>query len=236
MTLFHCGGMLYQDLFLNVRWRTKVTNLGNADVGYWCAMVVEHGYRETRTYSVPFLHLTERYRTWKYEIGGSVWLASDGYRSQCRARISIEGWSEVNLLTNGKLQVVQKNRWQACQERHVRDWTCLTDWNRAKCVVFQWRNGCAKVYNTRQWREAHLEVKTVNNHQVRSTFWKFRCPKRARCCGAKMREALLQVKMEKKSFSVPLDLMMLKKCTLAQSAFGIQNCKRHSWSRDVSWC
>ena len=35
------------------------------------------------------------------------------------------------------------------------------------------------------WREAHLEVKSVKTRQVRSYFWKLRCGKSARRCGAK---------------------------------------------------
>ena len=35
------------------------------------------------------------------------------------------------------------------------------------------------------WREAHLEVKMCKTHQLRTTFWKLRCRKSARRCGAK---------------------------------------------------
>ena len=35
------------------------------------------------------------------------------------------------------------------------------------------------------WREAHLQVKKLKTPHLRSTFWKLRCRKSARCCGAK---------------------------------------------------
>ena len=38
---------------------------------------------------------------------------------------------------------------------------------------------------TALWREAHLEVKSVKNWRSRSDFWKLRCRKSARRCGAK---------------------------------------------------
>ena len=38
---------------------------------------------------------------------------------------------------------------------------------------------------TALWHEAHLEVKCVKNWRSRSTFWKLRCRKSARRCGAK---------------------------------------------------
>ena len=35
------------------------------------------------------------------------------------------------------------------------------------------------------WREAHFEVKMYKTHHSRTTFWKLRCRKSARRCGAK---------------------------------------------------
>ena len=35
------------------------------------------------------------------------------------------------------------------------------------------------------WREAHFEVKIYKTHRARTTFWKLRCRKSARRCGAK---------------------------------------------------
>jgi hypothetical protein len=35
------------------------------------------------------------------------------------------------------------------------------------------------------WREAHFEVKMLKTQGVRTTFWRFRCRKSARRCGAK---------------------------------------------------
>ena len=62
------------------------------------------------------------------------------------------------------------------------------------------------------WREAHFQVKMRKTHHGRTTFWKLRCRKGARRCGAK------HISMWKctKHLSVgpPLEVAMSKKCTL----------------------
>ena len=61
------------------------------------------------------------------------------------------------------------------------------------------------------WREAHFEVKMYKTHQRRTTFWKLRCGKSARRCGAKH---ILKSKCTKHTIVGPLlEVEMLKKCT-----------------------
>ena len=61
------------------------------------------------------------------------------------------------------------------------------------------------------WREAHFQVKMYKTHQVRTTFWKFRCRKSARRCGAKH---ICKSKCRKHLSSGPLlEVAMSKKCT-----------------------
>ena len=61
------------------------------------------------------------------------------------------------------------------------------------------------------WREAHLQVKNVQNTPTSDHFWKLRCRKGARCCGAK------HIPKSKcthyTTFRAPLEVEMLKKCT-----------------------
>ena len=59
------------------------------------------------------------------------------------------------------------------------------------------------------WREAHLEVKSVKN--VSEHFWKLRCRKSARRCGAKHISKSKCTKHE--GFGPPLEVLMWEKCT-----------------------
>ena len=61
------------------------------------------------------------------------------------------------------------------------------------------------------WREAHFQVKMYKTHHGRSTFWKLRCQKSARRCGAKH---ISKSKCTKHTRSGPLlEVEMSKKCT-----------------------
>ena len=61
------------------------------------------------------------------------------------------------------------------------------------------------------WREARLEVKMYKAHQGRSTFWKLRCRKSARRCGAKQ---ISKSTCAKHTMLGPLlEVDMSKKCT-----------------------
>ena len=62
------------------------------------------------------------------------------------------------------------------------------------------------------WREAHFEVKMYKTHQPFSDhFWKLRCLKSARCCGAKH---ISKSKCTRHTSSGPLlEVAMSKKCT-----------------------
>ena len=61
------------------------------------------------------------------------------------------------------------------------------------------------------WREAHFEVKTVKKLAVSDHFWKLRCRKSARHCGAKH---ISKSKCTKHHMFAPLlEVRMSKKCT-----------------------
>ena len=61
------------------------------------------------------------------------------------------------------------------------------------------------------WREAHFQVKMYKAHHVRTSFWKLRCRKRARRCGAKY---ISKSKCTKHDMFGPLlEVEMSKKCT-----------------------
>ena len=61
------------------------------------------------------------------------------------------------------------------------------------------------------WREAHFQVKMYKTHHSRTTFWKLRCRKSARRCGAKH---ISKSKCTKHTrFGPLLEVEMSKKCT-----------------------
>ena len=61
------------------------------------------------------------------------------------------------------------------------------------------------------WREAHLQVKMYKTHHCRTHFWKLRCRKSARRCGAKH---ISKSKCTKHTIVGPLlEVAMSKKCT-----------------------
>ena len=61
------------------------------------------------------------------------------------------------------------------------------------------------------WREAHFQVKMYETHHSRTTFWKLRCRKSARRCGAKH---ISKPKCTKHTMVGPLlEVEMSKKCT-----------------------
>ena len=91
------------------------------------------------------------------------------------------------------------------------------------------------------WREAHFQVKMYKTHQVRITFWKLRCRKSERRCGAKH---ISKSKCTKHTGSGPLlEVEMSKKCTPlwredARSTFASEKVKNttrseHFWKL---WC
>ena len=75
------------------------------------------------------------------------------------------------------------------------------------------------------WREAHFEVKMCKKHQVRTTFWKLRCRKSARRCGAKH---VSKSQCTKHTMLGPLlEVEMSKKCTplWREAHFEVKMCK-----------
>ena len=87
------------------------------------------------------------------------------------------------------------------------------------------------------WREAHFEVKMYKTHQntpCSDNFWKLRCRKSARCCGAKH---ILKSKCTKHTrFGPLLEVEMLKKCTplWREAHFDSQNAQ-NTPARDNFW-
>ena len=77
------------------------------------------------------------------------------------------------------------------------------------------------------WREEHFQVKMYKTHKAPDHFWKLRCRKSARCCGAKH---ISKSKCTKHArFGPLLEVEMSKKCTpLRHKAhFQIKMVKRH---------
>ena len=72
------------------------------------------------------------------------------------------------------------------------------------------------------WREAHFQVKTYKTHQLRTTFWKFRCQKIARRCGAKH---LCNSKCQNTPFRTSFGSSDIEKlhAAMARSTFPSQN-------------
>ena len=86
------------------------------------------------------------------------------------------------------------------------------------------------------WREAHLEVKTYKAHSCSDDFWKLRCRKSARRCGAKH---ISKSKCTKHTMFGPLlEVDMSKKCTplWREAHFKVKSVKNW-WSRSTfgSW-
>ena len=83
------------------------------------------------------------------------------------------------------------------------------------------RKSCAPL-----WREAHLEVKSVQNAPCSDHFWRLRCRKSARRC---FDEAHFQVKsVENWRSRTLLEVQTVEKlhAVVARSTFGSQNCKK----------
>ena len=90
--------------------------------------------------------------------------------------------------------------------------------------------------HTPLWREAHFEVKMCKTHHSRTTFWKLRCRKSARRCGAKH---ISKSKCTKHTILGPLlEVEMSKKCTplRREAHFEVKMYKtHHSWTTFGSW-
>ena len=77
------------------------------------------------------------------------------------------------------------------------------------------------------WREAHFQVKMDKNTRGADHFWKLRCRKSARRCGAKH---ILKSKCAKHTMVGPLlEVEMSKKCTplWREAHFEVKMCKTH---------
>ena len=67
-----------------------------------------------------------------------------------------------------------------CGAKHISESKCTKHTSLAPLLEVEMFKEC-----TLLWREAHFEVKMLKTQGVRTTFWRFRCRKSARRCGAK---------------------------------------------------
>ena len=85
------------------------------------------------------------------------------------------------------------------------------------------------------WREAHFQVKMYKTHQGSDHFWKLRCRKSARRCGAKH---ISKSKCTKHTMLGPLlEVEMSKKCTplWREAHFEVKMYKTHHRGSDHFW-
>ena len=93
-----------------------------------------------------------------------------------------------------------------CGAKHISKSKCTKHTTVGPLLEVQMSKKCTPL-----WREAHFQVKMYKTHQVRTTFWKFRCRKSARRCGAKH---ISKSKCTKHHMFAPLlEVRMSKKCT-----------------------
>ena len=83
------------------------------------------------------------------------------------------------------------------------------------------------------WREAHFQVKMYKTHHARTTFWKLRCRKSARRCGAKHMSKSKCTKHQVRTTFGSSDVEKVH-AVVARSIFRSQNvqnttCSRHFW-------
>ena len=67
-----------------------------------------------------------------------------------------------------------------CGAKHISKLKCTKHTSSGPLLAVEMSKKCTPL-----WREAHFEVKNVQNTSVSDDFWKFRCRKSARRCGAK---------------------------------------------------
>ena len=67
-----------------------------------------------------------------------------------------------------------------CGAKHISESKCTKHTSLAPLLEVEMFKECTPL-----WREAHFEVKMLKTQGVRTTFWRFRCRKSARRCGAK---------------------------------------------------
>ena len=93
-----------------------------------------------------------------------------------------------------------------CGAKHILKSTCTKHTSSGPLLEVQMSKKCTPL-----WREAHFQVKNVKNTRGSDHFWKFRCRKSARRCGAKH---ILKSTCTKHTSSGPLlEVQMSKKCT-----------------------
>ena len=127
--------------------------------------------------------------TWKRRGASYSVVSRRRFRSQTSD--NMEGWKS----RGGKSQGGEVKKWEDQRRERVRN------------KKMQVRKKVGKSL----WREARFQVKKPKALQVRITFWKLRCRKSARRCGAKH---ISESKCTKHTSSGPrLEVEMSKKCT-----------------------
>jgi len=105
-----------------------------------------------------------------------------------------------------------KLRWRksarCCGAKHISKSTCTKHTILIPLLEVEMLKKCTPL-----WREAHFEVKMHNNYTPRPDhFWKLRCRKSVRRCGAKH---ILKSKCTKHTtFRALVEVQMLRRCTL----------------------
>ena len=95
-----------------------------------------------------------------------------------------------------------------CGAKHISKSKCTKHTSSGPLLEVEMSKKCTPL-----WREAHFQVKMYKTHQLRTTFhfWKLRCRKSARRCGAKH---ISKWKCTKHYMFAPLlEVQMSKKCT-----------------------
>ena len=93
-----------------------------------------------------------------------------------------------------------------CGAKHISKSKCTKHTRSGPLLAVEMSKKCTPL-----WREAHFQVKMYKTHQRRTTFWKLRCRKSARRCGAKH---ISKSKCTKHHMFTPLlEVQKLKKCT-----------------------
>ena len=93
-----------------------------------------------------------------------------------------------------------------CGVKHISKSKCTKHLSSGPLLEVEMSKKCTPL-----WREAHFQVKMYKTHHGRTTFWKLRCRKSARRCGAKH---ISKSKCTKHTMVGPLlEVAMSKKCT-----------------------
>ena len=128
-----------------------------------------------------------------------------------RVRSQLARWEMKNCITKHTsfgplLEVAMSKSARRCGAKHILKSKCTKHTRFGPLLEVEMSKKCTPL-----WREAHFEVKNVQNTPGSDHFWKLRCRKSVRRCGAKH---ILKSKCTKHQMFEPLlEVRMLKKCT-----------------------